>query len=70
MENMTDQVGLSIFKNIFEIAPEAISLFPFRNDADLDKSEALKNHYTKVVQALDGAVTHASELHTIQDELK
>jgi hypothetical protein len=49
MENMTDKVGLSIFKNIFEIAPEAITLFPFRNDADLDKSEALKNHYTKVI---------------------
>jgi len=51
-----DLVGVTLMKNIFSIAPEAIQLYSFRDVQDLYNSEELKKHYTKLLKALDAVI--------------
>ena len=36
--------GVAFFRRIFEIAPGALQLFSFKNEADVYNSSALKRH--------------------------
>lgn len=60
-----ETVGVLLFKNIFEIAPEALQLFSFKNESDLYESPALKRHATKVVMTVDTAVKNLRQLETL-----
>merc|ERR1719198_1323292 len=44
-----DNVGWVLFMNIFEIAPAAKGLFPFKDDTDIAKSPRMRVHATRVV---------------------
>mmetsp|Transcript_139084 Transcript_139084/g.242001 ORF Transcript_139084/g.242001 Transcript_139084/m.242001 type:complete len:177 (+) Transcript_139084:95-625(+) len=60
-----ETVGVLLFKNIFEIAPEALQLFSFRNEKDLYESPALIKHATKVVLTVDTAVKMLRQLEAL-----
>jgi len=51
-----ETVGVLLFKNIFTIAPEALGLFSFKDEADLYESESLKAHGKNVVTYVGHAV--------------
>lgn len=57
-----EAVGVLLFKHIFEIAPEALQLFPFKDEADLYESSALKAHGVKVVTTVGTAVGSLEQL--------
>jgi len=45
-----------LMRNIFQIAPEALNLYSFRDVTDLYNSPELKAHYTKLLKAIDSVV--------------
>jgi len=45
-------IGVTLMKNIFRIAPEALQLYSFRDVEQLYASEELKEHYTKLLTSL------------------
>lgn len=51
-----ETVGILLFKHIFDLAPQAIELFPFRFDDDLEHSPMLKTHAIGVVNTVSVAV--------------
>jgi hemoglobin-like flavoprotein len=51
-----EPVGVLLFRNIFEIAPEAVNLFSFKDEKDLYESDKLKGHGLKVVNTTSAAV--------------
>ena len=54
-----DTHGIKFFLRIFEIAPPALQLFSFKDDADLASSPAMKKHAASVMNTVGAAVTHA-----------
>mmetsp|Transcript_11805 Transcript_11805/g.18146 ORF Transcript_11805/g.18146 Transcript_11805/m.18146 type:complete len:87 (-) Transcript_11805:100-360(-) len=48
-----DAVGKILMRNIFTISPKALQLYSFRDIEDLYESRELKQHYTKLIKALD-----------------
>jgi len=52
-----ETVGMVLFMNIFDIAPGAVDLFPFRNDPHYLTSPVLRSHATKVVSTVATAVS-------------
>ena len=61
----SETVGVLLFKNIFTIAPGALQLFTFRNRKDLYNSPFLKDHATKVVDAVGAAVDGLNDLEAL-----
>jgi len=51
-----ENVGVLLFKNIFEIAPGALQLFSFKDEANLYESAKLKKHGLRVVSTVGTAV--------------
>lgn len=51
-----EEVGVLLFRQIFEVAPEAKALFPFADEPDLYNSPRLKAHAAKVVNTVGTAV--------------
>ena len=49
--------GTILFKNIFEIAPEALQLFSFKDEPDMFESPKFKKHASGVIKAVDGAMS-------------
>ena len=49
--------GVILFRHIFTIAPEALQLFPFKDEEDLYESEGLKKHGKNVIKHMDRAIT-------------
>merc|ERR1712137_692630 len=49
-------------RQIFDIAPGALELFPFKNEPNLYESPKLKKHALGVVNAVDGAVKSVRDL--------
>jgi len=60
-----ETVGVLLFKNIFTAAPEALALFPFKDEKDLYESSSLKGHGVKVVTTVDVAVSKLRDLPTL-----
>eukprot|EP00933_Yihiella_yeosuensis_P025877 TRINITY_DN2006_c0_g3_i1.p1 TRINITY_DN2006_c0_g3~~TRINITY_DN2006_c0_g3_i1.p1 ORF type:complete len:197 (-),score=45.45 TRINITY_DN2006_c0_g3_i1:83-604(-) len=59
-------VGKVLFMNIFKIAPGALELFPFKNDANLyGPGSALETHATKVVETVAVAVGMLNDLPSL-----
>jgi len=65
-----ENVGMLLFRNIFEIAPEAVQLFPFRDDADIYESPVLKSHASKVVIAVGTVVDGIDNLDEVTPVLQ
>eukprot|EP00055_Hartaetosiga_balthica_P006531 m.20632 g.20632 ORF g.20632 m.20632 type:complete len:166 (+) comp5267_c0_seq1:447-944(+) len=58
-------VGILLFKRIFELAPEAIALFSFRDEPDMYNSKMFKKHALIVVQGVDKAVKNLTDLGVV-----
>ena len=57
--------GIVFFKRIFELAPEALALFSFRDEPNLYESPALKKHATKVMTTVGVAVAGLADLEKL-----
>lgn len=57
-----EPTGVAFFLKIFEIAPEALQLFSFKNESNLAQSPKLKSHALKVMQTVDVAVKGLADL--------
>jgi len=64
------KVGVLLFKHIFEIAPEALGLFSFKDEKNLYESERLKSHAVKVVTTVGVAVEGLNKLDELVPVLK
>mmetsp|Transcript_11808 Transcript_11808/g.18155 ORF Transcript_11808/g.18155 Transcript_11808/m.18155 type:complete len:153 (-) Transcript_11808:1093-1551(-) len=51
-----DPVGKLLMQTIFEIQPEALQLYSFRDVPNLYQSEELKSHYRKLIGALNKVI--------------
>lgn len=58
-------VGEMFFKRIFEIAPEALQLFPFKNEPDVYESEGFKKHALNVMVNVGKAVDGLNDLEAL-----
>ena len=65
-----DKCGQAFFRNIFKISPTLLLLFPFKDEQNIYKSEAFKNHAYKVIGAVDMAVKSLGDLETLMPKLK
>lgn len=54
--------GIVFFKRVFELAPEALGLFSFKDEENLYESEALKKHATKVMTTVGVAVAGLADV--------
>jgi len=62
--------GVAFFKRIFELAPEALQLFSFKDEANLYESHSLKVHATKVMTTVGVAVAGLTDLEKLVPVLK
>lgn len=62
--------GIAFFKRIFEIAPEALQLFSFKDEPNLYESEKLKTHATKVMTTVGVAVAGLVDVAKLVPVLK
>ena len=53
-----DSQGMQCFEKIFEIAPEALQLYPFRDDKGDEYTRKLKAHASGLFKKLDFTVRH------------
>jgi len=60
-----ETVGVLLFKRIFEIAPEALQFFSFKDEPDLYESDALKKHGALVVTTVGKAVAGLKDLEKL-----
>jgi hemoglobin-like flavoprotein len=60
-----ENVGWVLFMNIFEIAPGAVQLFPFKDEPDISKSSTMKAHAGRVVGTVATAVSLLRDLDTL-----
>jgi len=65
-----EAVGVLLFKNIFEIAPEAKGLFSFKDEPDVFESKALKEHGAGVVASVGAAVANLRDLSQVVPTLQ
>lgn len=65
-----ETVGVLLFKRIFEIAPEALQFFSFKDEPNLYESDALKKHGALVVTTVGTAVGGLKDLETLAPVLK
>ena len=54
--------GIVFFKRVFELAPEALALFSFKEEENLYESEALKKHANKVMTTVGVAVAGLADV--------
>ena len=64
-----EATGVLLFKNIFEIAPQALDLFSFKDEEDLYESAALKKHASGVMKAIEAAVNDFGGIQTALKDL-
>mmetsp|Transcript_136125 Transcript_136125/g.236585 ORF Transcript_136125/g.236585 Transcript_136125/m.236585 type:complete len:186 (+) Transcript_136125:60-617(+) len=65
-----EHLGVKLFKNIFQAAPQALQLFSFKDEAALYESPKLKRHATKVVMIVNTAVSKLRDLDALVPVLK
>ena len=64
-----EAVGVALFRNVFDAAPEALALFgSFKDEPDLYSSDRLKAHGVKVVDAVSFALDALAENADADDE--
>lgn len=51
-----EELGLRTMKNLFTISPRMIGLFSFRDEENLYRSPLLKDHYLKVLAAIESTI--------------
>lgn len=64
-----EDIGVALFRNIFDLAPEALDLFSFRHEFDIFESDGLKRHVTKVIYAVDMAVQSLDRFEEVKVKL-
>ena len=62
--------GVAFFKEIFTLAPEALSLFSFKDEPNLFESAKLKTHATKVMSTVGVAVAGLVDVGKLVPVLK
>ena len=62
--------GIVFFKRIFELAPEALQLFSFKDEPNLYESPALKQHANKVMTTVGVAVAGLADVEKLIPVLK
>jgi hypothetical protein len=67
--NLAD-VGETLMKNIFVIAPGALELFSFKDEPNMYESKAFKSHALKVINAVGLAVDGLNDLENLVPKLK
>jgi len=65
-----ETVGVLLFKRIFEIAPEALQFFSFKDEPNLYESDALKKHGALVVSTVGTAVAGLKDIEKLAPVLK
>merc|ERR1712039_147805 len=66
-----EDLGIALFRHIFMEAPQALQLFPFKDDwKNLYESPRLKAHATKVVSTVGVAVSMLTKLDALVPVLK
>mmetsp|Transcript_12393 Transcript_12393/g.19338 ORF Transcript_12393/g.19338 Transcript_12393/m.19338 type:complete len:250 (+) Transcript_12393:1460-2209(+) len=55
-------IGVKIFENLFDIAPEALELFPFKDEPNLFEGESMKKHASNVMNAIGMAIEGIDKL--------
>ena len=65
-----ETVGVLLFKQIFDIAPQALQLFPFKDDRELYDSPRLKGHGVKVVTTVDAVIKGVRDLEGLKPTLQ
>jgi len=65
-----DKCGQAFFRNIFKISPTLLLLFPFKDEQNIYKSDAFKNHAYQVIGAIDMAVKSLGDLEILMPKLK
>ncbi|CAK0848411.1 unnamed protein product [Prorocentrum cordatum] len=65
-----ETVGVLLFRQIFDIAPEALQLFPFGEDPDLYDNPKLKGHGVKVVTMVDAVIKGVRDLEGLKPTLQ
>lgn len=58
-------VGVMLFKNIFEIAPEAVQMFSFKDEPNMYESKSLKAHGARVVRTVGTAVAGLKDIEKL-----
>ena len=61
--------GVILFRHIFTIAPQALPLFPFKDETDLYNSDKLKKHGKNVVKHVERAITDFEGMNDALDKL-
>ena len=64
------QLGIEMFKHIFDIEPAALQLFPFKNQKNYMQSAQLKKHATGVIGTIGRAIESIDNLTMIIQVLK
>ena len=65
-----ETVGVLLFKNVFEAAPEALQLFSFRDEPNLYESSIMKWHGSNVVKHVGVAVGGLRDLDNLVPALE
>ena len=65
-----DELGRRMFIEIFRIAPEALLLFSFKGDSDLENSPALQLHGSLVMKTVGEAVAGLKDMPALVPVLK
>ncbi|CAK0893044.1 unnamed protein product, partial [Prorocentrum cordatum] len=65
-----ETVGVLLFKQIFDIAPQALQLFAFKDEPNLYDSPKLKGHGVKVVTTVDAVVNSVRDLEALKPTLQ
>jgi len=65
-----DVIGVSLFKHTFEIAPESLQLFPFKNHKNYMESSQLKQHAAGVVGTIGKVIMNIDNVELLIQVLK
>mmetsp|Transcript_12390 Transcript_12390/g.19311 ORF Transcript_12390/g.19311 Transcript_12390/m.19311 type:complete len:119 (+) Transcript_12390:1620-1976(+) len=63
--SQAEGLGTKIFLNLFDIAPETLDYFSFRNSNNLEANPALHAHGRKVVAFFTTALSHIDNLKSV-----
>jgi len=64
-----ESMGARLYVNLFDLAPETLKLFPFRNVKNLLESYQLKTHGNKILGLFGNVVKHMNDLDLVVPSL-
>ena len=65
VEKSLEANGVALFKRIFEISPESLHMFGFKDEANLYESKALIAHSTQIMHTVGIVVAGAKKLDKV-----